>query len=103
MPTTATICSRCDFACDKPRSGPCACKVSGLDILVHIKNRDCPKGFHADADVNGTYTLTREYGVGDAIAWLLSWFIAPRKGCGCEKRRAWLNRVCPRWRRNPAP
>jgi hypothetical protein len=108
MSTAAAICSKCEFACDKPRRGPCACKASGLDILVHIARKDCPKGFHANAsdsrDVNGTYTLTREFGVGDALAWLLSWFIAPRNGCGCAKRRAWLNRVCPRWSlKNRAP
>lgn len=49
MRTPASICSRCRFACPKPRSGPCACSVDGIDILVHIQNRDCPKGYHADA------------------------------------------------------
>lgn len=49
MLSPASICSRCDFACAKPRRGPCACTVDGIDILVHIEKRDCPKGFHTNA------------------------------------------------------
>ncbi len=49
MPTIEHICGSCRFACPPPARGKCACSIDGQDILVHIRAKECPKGFYAGA------------------------------------------------------
>lgn len=40
--------------------------------------------------------IYRHKGLGDTVAAVISWFgYKPKKGCGCKKRRSWLNALVP--------
>ncbi len=108
-----TFCFRCSQArC----SGACICSISGRDVIEHQTLTGCPlKLFEAgDEGVDPLALVERDItalvykqpeGAGDSLKALLDKFGADRAAklfeqltgvsCGCESRRAWLNKFWP--------
>lgn len=88
-------CHRCPRR-QKMCAGACACGEDGRDILDHASFGDCPIGKHSPNKMRG---------LGDWVAAAVRVFGVDRlmklrrrltgKGCGCQRRRALLNRIFP--------
>lgn len=93
----------------------CECNPTGEEKTFYCARHDCRKTMHhaklcrsqpqyfgfwerGEGHCLGEQAPVM-FGLGDAVAWLLSKIgINPWPGCGCQGRKAWLNRITL-WRR----
>jgi hypothetical protein len=82
------ICHRCRHRQSRC-AGPCACTVSGRDIIDHAEKGDCPNRYFAIG-----LPRPKLRGLGDVVAAVTSAVgITP---CGkCKQRQEALNRIVP--------
>lgn len=98
LPIIATTCTRCEHA-NPGGDGPRLCAIDGVDIVVHVRRRDCPIGKH-NVPIPEPSTANRPRPGAELVKLLAKLGITSGPGCNCKLRAALMDARGPQWCRD---